>query len=204
MNPGRTLAFLLALTTLPALAQPQLTPEALVRKMTEDVLAAVRQDKDLQAGNRDKALALAEQKILPHVDFREATRLAVGRGWASATPAQQERIVTEFRAMLVRIYSNAIDTYRGQTLRVFPVKMAPGDTEVTVRNQYLSPGRPPVPVEYAMRKTPEGWKIYDIVVENVSLVLTYRGEFDQVMRQSGVDGLIKRMTEKNHPAVRPT
>lgn len=204
MNPFRIPAFLLALATFPASAQLPLAPEALVRKMTEDVLAAVRQDKDLQAGNRDKALALAEQKILPHVDFREATRLAVGRGWASATPAQQEKLVSEFRAMLVRIYSNAIDTYRGQTLRVIPVKMAPNDTDVTVRNQYLSPGRPPVPVEYAMRKTPDGWKIYDIVVENVSLVLTYRGEFDQVMRKSGVDGLIKRMNEKNHPVVRPS
>ncbi len=202
MTARRILAILLALATLPALAQPQLAPEALVRKITDDVLETVRNDKALQAGDRQKALALAEQKILPHVDFREATRLAVGRGWASATPAQQERLVTEFRAMLVRIYSNAIDTYRGQTLRVFPVKMAPEDTEVTVRNQYLRPGRPPVPVEYAMRKTPEGWKIYDIVVENVSLVLTYRGEFDQVIRQSGIDGLIRRMTEKNHPPVR--
>ena len=202
MTVGRILGILLALATFPALAQQPLTPEALVRKMTDDVLEAVRADKALQAGDRQKALALAEQKILPHVDFREATRLAVGRGWASATPAQQEQLITEFRAMLVRIYSNAIDTYRGQTLRVFPVKMTPSDTEVTVRNQYLSPGRPPVPVEYAMRKTPEGWKIYDIVVENVSLVLTYRGEFDQVMRKSGVDGLIKRMNEKNHPAVR--
>ncbi len=203
MNLGRILGFCVALATLPVLAQTQLTPEALVRKITDDVLQTVRSDKDLQAGDREKALALAEQKILPHVDFREAARLAVGRSWNSATPQQQDRLVTEFRAMLVRIYSNAIDVYRGQTLRVLPVKMAPGDTEVTVRNQYLSPGKQPVAVEYAMRKTAEGWKIYDIVVENVSLVITYRGEFDQVMRQSGVEGLIKRMNEKNHPAVRP-
>ena len=203
MNPGRILGFLAALAILPALAQP-LAPEALVRKMTDDVLEAVRADKALQAGDRQKALALAEQKILPHVDFREAARLAVGRSWNSATPQQQGRLVDEFRAMLVRIYSNAIDTYRGQTLRVLPVKMAPGDSDVTVRNQYLSPGKPPVSVEYSMRKTAEGWKIYDIVVENVSLVLTYRSEFDQVMRKSGVDGLIKRMNEKNHPALRPS
>ncbi len=203
MNLGRILGFCVAFATLPALAQTQLTPEALVRKITDDVLQTVRSDKDLQAGDREKALALAEQKILPHVDFREAARLAVGRSWSSASPQQQERLVTEFRAMLVRIYSNAIDVYRGQTLRVLPVKMAPGDTDVTVRNQYLSPGKPPVAVEYSMRKTAEGWKIYDIVVENVSLVLTYRAEFDQVMRQSGVEGLIKRMNEKNHPTVRP-
>jgi phospholipid transport system substrate-binding protein len=202
MKPGRILGFLLAFAALPALAQTHLEPEALVRKITSEVLETVRSDKDLAAGDREKALALAEQKVLPHIDFREAARLAVGRSWNSATPQQQDRLVTEFRAMLVRIYSNAIDTYRGQTLRVLPVKMAPTDTDVTVRNQYLSPGKPPVGVEYAMRKTPEGWKIYDIVVENVSLVLTYRSEFDQVMRQSGVEGLIRRMNEKNHPAVR--
>jgi phospholipid transport system substrate-binding protein len=202
MKSGRILGFLLAFAALPALAQSHLDPETLVRKITDDVLAAVKQDKDLAAGDRAKALALAEQKVLPHIDFREAARLAVGRSWNAATPQQQDRLVQEFRAMLVRIYSNAIDTYRGQTLRVFPVKVAPGDTDVTVRNQYLSPGRPPVGVEYAMRRTPEGWKIYDITVENVSLVLTYRSEFDQVMRQSGVDGLIRRMNEKNHPAAK--
>jgi len=202
MKLGSILGLSIALLTLPALAQNSLSPEALVRKITNDVLETVRSDKALQAGDREKALALAEQKVLPHIDFREAARLAVGRSWNSATPQQQDRLVAEFRAMLVRIYSNAIDTYRGQTLRVLPVRMAPEDADVTVRNQYLKPGRPPVLVEYAMRKTPEGWKIYDIAVENVSLVLTYRGEFDQVMRQSGVDGLIKRMTEKNHPALR--
>ena len=202
MTVSRIFALLVALLTLPALAQAPLAPEALVRKITDDVLAAVKQDRDLAAGDREKALALAEQKVLPHVDFREATRLAVGRSWNSATPAQQERLVKEFRAMLVRIYSNAIEVYRGQTMRVFPVRMEPGATDVTVRNQYLRPGRPPVPVEYALRKTSEGWKIYDITVENVSLVLTYRAEFDRVMRESGVEGLIKRMTEKNQPAVR--
>lgn len=202
MKLARTLGLLLALACRAALAQQDLSPEALVRKVTDDVLETVKSDKALQAGDRKKALALAEQKVLPHVDFREATRLAVGRAWNTAHPEQQEKLVTEFRAMLVRIYSNAIDVYRGQTLKVQPVKMAPGATDVTVRNQYLSPGRPPVAVEYAMRKTPEGWKIYDIVVENVSLVLTYRAEFDQVVRKSGVDGLIKRMAEKNQPAAR--
>ncbi len=178
-------------------AAQQLGPDELVRKVTTDVLAAIHADKDLQAGDRKKMLALAEQKVLPHVDFREATVLAVGRSWYSATPAQRERLVNEFRAMLVRIYSNAIDVYRGQTLKVMPARYAPGDTDITVRNQYLRQGRPPVPVEYAMKKTPEGWKIYDISVEGISLVLTYRAEFESIMRTSGVDGLIKRLAEKN-------
>jgi phospholipid transport system substrate-binding protein len=140
-------------------------PDELVRKITTDVLAAIKIDPQLQAGDRKKALALAEEKILPHVDFREAALLAMGKSWHVATPAQQDQIVNEFRSMLVRIYSNAIDVYRGQNMQVLPVRMPPGATEVTVRNRYLSAGRPPVPVEYSMRKTAEGWKIYDIAVE---------------------------------------
>jgi phospholipid transport system substrate-binding protein len=184
------------LVSVPASAQ-QLGPEELVKQVTADVLETVKSDKQLQAGDRKKALAMAEQKIVPHLDFREAAQLAMGKSWHTATPAQQTQIVTEFRSMLVRIYSNAIQVYRGQTMRVLPVRLAPGATEATVRNQYLSQGRPPVPVEYAMKKTPEGWKIYDISVEGVSLVLTYRAEFESITRVSGIDGLLKRLAEKN-------
>jgi phospholipid transport system substrate-binding protein len=180
----------------PALAQ-DLAPDELVRKVTADVLDAIRSDDQLQAGDRKKTLALAEQKILPHVDFRETARLATGKAWRAATPEQQDQIVNEFRSMLVRIYSNAIGVYRGQTMKVLPVRLTQGETDVTVRNQFLRPGQPPVPVEYAMKKEPGGWMIYDITVDGVSLVLTYRQEFDQVTRTSGIDGLIKRLKEKN-------
>ncbi|MGQ0562661.1 MAG: MlaC/ttg2D family ABC transporter substrate-binding protein, partial [Gemmatimonadota bacterium] len=198
MNLARISGFILALAFTSAFAQ-ELKPEDLVKRVTEDVLAAIKSDKALQAGDRQKALALAEQKVMPHIDFAEATKLAVGRAWSSATPEQQKKLVDEFRAMLVRIYSNAIDVYRGQTMRVQPVNTPAGATETAVRNQYIRPGQPPVSVDYAMRKTPEGWKIYDITVEGMSLVLTYRGEFEQVMRQSGVEGLLKRLAEKNTP-----
>jgi phospholipid transport system substrate-binding protein len=190
-----TLALALFLSV-PAFAQ-ELGPDELVKKVTADVLESVKADKQLAAGDRRKALALAEQKILPHVDFREATQLAMGKSWHTATPAQQTQMVNEFRSMLVRIYSNAIDTYRGQTMQVLPLRMSKEATEVTVRNRYLSDGRPPVPVEYAMKKTAEGWKIYDISVEGVSLVLTYRAEFENITRSSGIEGLIKRMQAKN-------
>jgi phospholipid transport system substrate-binding protein len=193
----RLLTMVLSLFFAVSAGAQELSPDELVRKVTADVLDAIKADKQLQAGDRKKALALAEQKILPHVDFHEAALLAMGKSWYTATPAQQAQVVNEFRSMLVRFYSNAIDVYRGQTLRVLPVRMAPGATDVTVRNQYLSEGRPPVPVEYSMRKTPEGWKIYDIAVEGVSLVLTYRAEFDNITRSSGVDGLIKRLQQKN-------
>jgi phospholipid transport system substrate-binding protein len=183
----------------PAVAQQpsQLGPDELVKKVTADVLGTIQSDKQLQAGDRRKALQLAEQKVLPHIDFREAVSLAVGKSWHKATPEQQDKLTNAFRSMLVRIYANAIDRYRGQTMKVLPVRMPPSATEATVRNQYLSPGRPPTPVEYQMHKTPEGWKIYDISVEGVSLVLTYRAEFENITRSSGIDGLIKRMEQKN-------
>lgn len=197
MEKIRSLAGAIALCTAFAAAAQTLGPDELVRTVTNDILETVQADKDLQAGDRKKALALAEQKVLPHIDFRYAVQLAVGKGWSAATPEQQEKLVAEFRAMLVRIYSSSIGAYRGQTMRVLPLKYSPSDTDVTVRNQYIKPGTPALSVEYLMRRTGDTWKIYDIVVGGVSLVLTYRSEFDQVMRQSGVDGLIARLVEKN-------
>lgn len=190
-------ALLLSLVVaLPATAQ-ELAPDELVRKVTADVLDAIKSDKDLAAGDRKKALALAEAKILPHVDFREATQISMGRSWHLATPAQQKRLVDEFRGLLVRIYSSAIDVYRGQTMKVLPLRAGRDATEVKVRNQYISEGKPPVAVDYAMLKTPTGWKIYDVSVEGISLVLAYRSEFENIVRTSGIDGLIKRLQEKN-------
>ena len=190
------LAFFFAV---PALAQ-ELGPEELVKKITSEVMEAIKGDKELAAGDRQKAIKLAEEKILPHVDFEEATRLAVGRGWKQASPEQQKKLVGEFRNMLVRTYSNAISAYEGQTMKVMPVRMKAGDTEATVHNQFVRPGAKPVLIDYSMRKADQGWKIYDIVVEGVSLVLTYRSEFDAVVKQDGIDGLIKRLAAKNTPA----
>ena len=192
-------ALVAALFALAAAGQ-EMKPDELVKKVTEEVLAAVRSDKQLAAGDKEKALRLAEEKVLPLIDFREATRLAVGRAWSQASKEQQEKLIAEFRRMLVRTYTNAISRYEGQTIKVLPSRYKPEDTDVTVRNQYLRLGQPPVQLDYAMRKTGEGWRIYDIVVEGVSLVITYRSEFDAVVKDSGIDGLIKRLGEKNAPA----
>jgi phospholipid transport system substrate-binding protein len=196
----RTLSLVFgALLAFSAMAQ-ELKPDELVKKVTDDVLAAVKSDKQLAAGDKQKALKLAEEKVLPHIDFEEATRLAVGRSWRDATPEQKKKLTDEFRRMLVRTYSSAISAYEGQTMKVQPVHMKAGETDVTVHNQYIRPGGKPVQLDYQMRKTADGWKIYDIIVEGVSLVLTYRSEFDAVVKQQGVDGLIKRLAEKNTPA----
>ena len=200
---GALLFALLLPISVPLAAQEQ-SPEALVRQITSDVLEAIRNDTALQAGDRQKALALAEAKVLPHLDFQEMTRLAAGRVWNTATAAQREQLVSAFRAMLVRTYANAINVYRGQTMQVETARVQPDVNEATVRNRYLSPGRPATPVDYQMRKTAGGWKVYDIVVDGISLVLTYRSQFEDGARKGGIDGLIKSMQDKTQQArVRP-
>ena len=178
-----------------------LGPEALVQKVTDEVMAAIKSDKQLAAGDRQRAMRLAEEKVLPYVDFEEATRLAVGRAWSQANPEQRKKLVSEFRNMLVRTYSNAIEGYQGQTLKVMPSRGGKQDSkdEATVRTQFVRSGGKPLPIEFQMRKSGQDWKVYDIAVEGISLVLTYRSEFDAVVKQQGIDGLIKRLTEKNAP-----
>jgi len=194
------LAFLITAAGVAQAAEEQ-SPEALVKQVTAEVLDAVKSDKQLAAGDREKVLKLAEEKVMPHIDFEETTRLAVGRAWSQASAEQKKALVTEFRRMLVRVYSNAIQPYQGQTVQVSPVRMKPGDTEATVHNTFKrASGGAPVGFDYSMRKTEQGWKIYDIVVEGVSLVLTYRSEFDGVVKQQGIDGLIKALASKNAPA----
>ena len=196
----KILAFCILGFALTAKAQEQ-SPEQLVQKLTDDILASVKSDKQLAAGDKQKALKLAEEKVLPYIDFEESTRLAVGRAWAQATPEQKKRLVTEFRNMLVRTYSNAIEGYQGQTLKVLPSRgKQDAKDEATVRTQFVRAGGKPLPIEFQMRKAGPQWKVYDITVEGVSLVLTYRSEFDAVVKQEGIDGLIKRLSEKNTPA----
>ena len=197
----KVLAFIGALAlSLSAWAQQDLAPDQLVQKITDDVLAAIKSDKQLAAGDRQKAMKLAEEKVLPYIDFEQATRLAVGRAWREATPEQRKRLVSEFRNMLVRTYSNAIETYQGQTLKVLPARGKQDPEETVVKTQFVRAGGQPLPIDFAMRKTDQGWKVFDITVEGVSLVLTYRSEFDAVVKQEGIDGLIKRLASKNIPA----
>jgi phospholipid transport system substrate-binding protein len=182
-----------------ALAQDA-APEQLVQKVTDEVLAAIKSDKQLAAGDKQKALKLAEEKVLPYIDFEEATRLAVGRAWSQANAEQKKKLVAEFRNMLVRTYANALGGYEGQTLKVLPARGKQDPEDTTVRTQYLRKGAPPLPIDFQMRKANGGWKVYDIAVEGVSLVLTYRSEFDAVVKQGGVEELLKRLAQKNTPA----
>ncbi|HXZ51428.1 MAG TPA: ABC transporter substrate-binding protein [Burkholderiales bacterium] len=190
---------LLFLVSLPAFSATP-APDEVVRSVTDDVMQAVQKSDELKAGEREAVIALLEQKVLPHVDFREATRLALGRDWRLATAEQRDQLVKQFQTLLLRIYTSSIGHYHGQTMQVQHLKVPAGADDVTVRNRYLSPGHPPVSVDYAMHLTPQGWKIYDVIVDGVSIVLAFRSEFAQVVRQSGIDGLLARLEEKNQPA----
>ena len=181
----------------PLVAAAQEAPDALVKRVTDEVLAIIKADKELQAGNPQKVVSLAEQKVLPHFDFTRMTRLAVGKNWQQANDAQKESLTKEFRTMLVRTYSTSLSAYRNQTIEVKPLKMAAGDKEVTVRTQVVQPGGPPIPIDYAMEKADSGWKVYDVVIDGASLVTTYRGSFNDQIQKGGIDGLVKTLADRN-------
>ena len=185
----------LALSASPALAQE--APDALVKRVAEDVLSTIRSDKDLQAGNQAKVKQLIETKLAPHFDFARMTALAVGRNWRSANSEQQQQLTDQFRTLLVRTYSGALTGYRDNTMDYKPLRMNAGDSEVIVRTEVRRPGQAPVQIDYNMGKTPEVWKVYDVVVAGVSLVTNYRDEFNDIVRNSGIDGLIKALDTKN-------
>ena len=193
----RTLAAIAALILAPALAWAQETPDQLVKRTTDEVLAIIKADKDLQNGNSRKVVELAEQKVLPHFDFTRMTRLAVGRNWAQASDAQKEALIKEFRTMLVRTYSSSLTQYRNQTIEVKPSKLAANDTDAVVRTAVIQQGGPPIPIDYSMSKTDSGWKVYDVVIDGASLVTTYRGSFNDQIQKGGIDGLVKTLHDRN-------
>ena len=172
-------------------------PEALIRSTVDEVLAIVKQDKDIQAGNKKKVNELVDAKVLPHFNFTHMTRLAVGKNWRNATPEQKKVLEMEFRNLLVRTYTTAFTTYKDQEVEVKPLKMANDATEVTMKTFILNKGKQPLPVNYDMEKTANGWKVYDLSIEGVSLVTNYRGTFAEQIQKSGIDGLIKTLVEKN-------
>ena len=191
------LAFVGLVPVAPATAQDAQAPDALVKDVTQDVIAIVKQDKDIQSGNTKKTIALVEQKVLPHFNFTRMTALAMGVNWRKATPDQQKLLVDQFRTLLVRTYSTALTSYRNQTIDFKPLRAQPADTDVTVRSEVRQSGAEAVTIDYSMEKTPSGWKVYDVVVGGVSLVTTYRDTFANEVRNAGVDGLIKTLSDKN-------
>ena len=203
------LRFLAVLITafVPLVAGAQEAPDALVKRVTDELLAIIKADKELQAGNQRKVFEVAETKVLPHFDFARMTRLAVGRNWQQASDAQKEALIKEFRTLLVRTYSSSLSAYRNQTIEVKPLKMGAGDKEATVRTAVIQQGGPPIPIDYSMEKEAAGWKVYDVVIDGVSLVTTYRSSFNDQIQKGGIDGLVKTLSDRNRspePPAAPT
>jgi phospholipid transport system substrate-binding protein len=186
------------LTLLPGLGTAQeVTPDVLIKNVTNDVLEVVRSDKDIQSGNTQKTMTLVETKVLPHFNFEHMTRLAMARDWSKASAAQQKSLIDEFRTLLVRTYSKALNEYKSQTITFRPFKAKPGNTDVKVRTQINSAGSAkPITLDYYLEKQ-TSWKVYDIEVDGISLVTNYRDFFASEIRQGGIDGLIKALQAKN-------
>jgi phospholipid transport system substrate-binding protein len=198
MSETLNLAFALAwLLAVPSAQAQEVRPDVLVRNVSEEVIAEIRKDKALQAGDPAKTAALVEAKIVPHFDFRRITQTAVGKSWRSATPEQQDRLTEEFRTLLVRTYSGALTNYRDQVIEFKPLRASAADTEVTVRSQVRQSGAQPIAIEYDVAKTGTQWKVYDVRIEGISLVATYRTSFAEEVANRGVDGLISLLARKN-------
>jgi phospholipid transport system substrate-binding protein len=178
-------------------AAQQVTPDVLMKNMTNDVLDIVSKDQDIQSGNTAKAIALVEAKVLPDFDFQRMAALALGKEWRKATPDQQLALTSEFRTLLVRTYSRALTSYKNQTIEFKPTKMAGDETDVIVRTEIKQPGAKSVSIDYNMEKLDSTWKVYDITVSGISLVMSFRDQFGQEVLNGGIDGLIKTLHTKN-------
>jgi len=165
--------------------------------VTLEVVDIIRTDKDIQKGDRKKVIALIEAKVLPHFNFQSMTASAVGRNWDKASAEQRGRLIEEFKTLLVRTYSSALASYSNQKFDFRPLRAKPTDTDVTVYVRILQSGTEPVTIDYDMEKRPGGWKVWDVRVGGISLVANYRTEFDNLIRKSGVEGLIKALNAKN-------
>nr|WP_302172616.1 ABC transporter substrate-binding protein [uncultured Hydrogenophaga sp.] len=180
---------------LPAAAADE-APDALVKRISSEVLTAVKADPAIQAGDINRIVNLVDTRIMPNVNFTRMTASAVGRFWRQATPEQQQKLQDEFKTLLVRTYSGALGEVKDQTLSFKPLRMQPADTEVVVRSEVRGKGEP-IQLDYRLEKSPGGWKIYDINVLGVWLVETYRTQFAQEISAKGIDGLITSLAQRN-------
>lgn len=198
----RAMAFAVAagaLAFVPAAYAEDEAPDAMIKRLSTEVLDAIKADKAIKAGDLGKVVALVDSRIMPNVNFQRMTASAVGPGWRQATPEQQKRLQDEFKTLLVRTYAGALAQVTDQTIAMKPLRAAPEDKEVVVRSEIKGKGDP-IQLDYRLEKTPgvgAGWKIYNLNVLGVWLVETYRSQFAQQINAKGLDGLIDALAEQN-------
>ena len=196
LKAARGLAALAILVLAVPAAFAQEAPDVLVKRVALEVQQIVRTDPKVQAGDQQRIRDVIETKLLPNFDFERMTALAMGRNWRQATPEQQKQLIDQFRALLVRTYSGALGQYRDQAMEFKPLRGDPA-ADVTVRSEIVRPGQVPVQIDYGMTKTASSWKAYDVIVGGISLVTNYRDEFNEQIKNGGIDGLIKTLASKN-------
>jgi phospholipid transport system substrate-binding protein len=179
-----------------AQAPDQSTPDGLIKTVVSDVMASVKSDPEIQKGNIPRIVDLVERKIVPYTDMRRTTEMAMGPNWKKATPEQQTQLVSEFKNLLIRTYSGALSQLRDQTVQFKALRAAPDDQEVVVKTVVLGRGDP-VPLDYRLEKTANGWRVYDMNIMGVWLVEAYRNQFANQISQNGIDGLVKFLQERN-------
>ena len=196
LDKMKFLLVFLTFFSFPLLAE--LAPDELVRKTADDVITAIKSDKDIQAGNKSKIYKLAEEKILPNFDFDKISRLVIGKHWRTSSEEQKLQFKEEFKNLLLRTYAIALGKYQDQKIEFLPMRMKPEDKIVTVKSEIIQSGAQPVKVDYVLtRGGPQGWSVIDIIIEGVSLVTNYRGQFASEIKSNGMDGLIKALAAKN-------
>lgn len=193
---GIALMFIAMLDAPYSLAQG-VAPDTLLKSVTAEVMAGIRQDEDSQAHAPAKIADLVETTILPLFNFTRMTQIAVARNWRVATPAQQQALTTEFRLLLVRTYAASLSGYRDRIVEFKPLRAASGDTEVTVKSVVKQSGVAPTSIHFEMEKVAAGWKVYDIRIDGISLISAYRETFAAKVRDSGLEGLIQSITLQN-------
>ena len=191
------LVLLSTLLLMPATWAVEIRPDALVEETAQEVLKIIKRDKDTLSGDKEKILNLVKSKILPHFNFTRMTRLAMGKNWSKASPQQQQELEEAFRTLLVRTYYKALAVYSDHTIKVSPVTNMAGETDATVKTEIVPPNGQAVSINYSMEKTNGAWKIYDITVAGISLVINYRGTFNSKIRSGGVKGLLESLNKKN-------
>ena len=198
MKMHRILGLALFLFSTLTFAAEPIAPDEMIKTTANEVLEIIKKDKDIQAGDKQKIKDLIESKILPQFDFTRMTRLAVGRFWNQATPAQQQELTNEFRSLLIRTYSASLNSYKDQKIDYKPLKITPADTDVVVKTAIQQSNGRAIPIDYTVIKTPASWKIYDISVDGVSLVVNYRSSFAHEIQQGGIPKLISTLQAKNN------
>jgi phospholipid transport system substrate-binding protein len=174
-------------------------PDALIKRLSTEVLDTIKNDKAIRSGDTAKVIALVDSRIMPSVNFQRMTASAVGPAWRQATPEQQKRLQEEFKILLVRTYAGALAQVSDQTISMKPLRIAPEDKEVLVRSE-IKGGGEAIQLDYRLEKTPgqgAGWRIYNLNVLGVWLVETYRSQFAAEINAKGIDGLIATLTERN-------